>query len=44
MVEDMNCLNELTVETLLWNLKIRYDKNQIYVWEYKYIFSIKNQI
>ena len=38
MVEDMNCLNELTMETLLWNLKIRYERNQIYVCKMTIVF------
>ena len=30
-VDDMICLSDLTEGSLLWNLKIRYEKNQIYV-------------
>ena len=29
--DDMNCLSDLTEGSLLRNLKIRYDNNQIYV-------------
>jgi myosin heavy subunit len=31
IVDDMNCLHELTEGSLLRNLKIRYENNQIYV-------------
>lgn len=30
-VEDMTCLSDLTEGSLLWNLKTRYENNQIYV-------------
>ena len=30
-VDDMICLSDLSEGSLLWNLKIRYENNQIYV-------------
>ena len=30
-VDDMICLTDLNEASLLWNLKSRYEKNQIYV-------------
>lgn len=30
-VDDMICLSDLTEGSLLWNLKTRYENNQIYV-------------
>ena len=30
-VDDMICLTDLNEASLLWNLKTRYEKNQIYV-------------
>ena len=32
-VDDMICLSDLSEGSLLWNLKIRYENNQIYVRE-----------
>ena len=30
-IDDMICLSDLTEGSLLWNLKTRYERNQIYV-------------
>ena len=30
-VDDMICMSDLTEGSLLWNLKTRYERNQIYV-------------
>ena len=34
-IDDMICLSDLTEGSLLWNLKTRYERNQIYVSKFK---------
>lgn len=43
-LDDMICLNDLNEGSLLWNLKTRYENNQIYVSIFFWDYFLDNKI